>query len=284
MLFVAIAAAVFLTLNFVVLLFARPTGTMRDIALQEVFLLAAVVVASAVMLRRVEHRSWAFIGLGTSQARPPRFVIGFLAGLVGIVLPSLVLLAVGWLVTEPSRAPHGWAWAVLVGTLFFLPQSLAEEMLVRGYPFAVVRERFGTTAAIIGTSLIFSLLHGANPGVTWESLLLVFVAGIFLAAVLVLTDSLWAAWMTHFAWNWAMAVLLHTAVSGIPSDVFAPDYRMVDSGPDWATGGRWGPEGGLGALFGMAIALAGVMVWQRAREARDVPPAIADSTDDTLTA
>jgi hypothetical protein len=60
--------------------------------------------------------------------------------------------------------------------------------------------------------------------------------------------------MAHFAWNWTMAVLFHTAVSGLPLE--SPDYRYVDAGPDWATGGTWGPEGGAAGGLGMLGGLA----------------------------
>jgi hypothetical protein len=45
---------------------------------------------------------------------------------------------------------------------------------------------------------------------------------------------------------------MHATVSGLVMD--APDYRIVDSGPDWATGGAWGPEGGIFAAAGLAVA------------------------------
>ena len=86
------------------------------------------------------------------------------------------------------------------------------------------------------------------------SLALVTLAGFFLAAVLYATRSLYAAWMAHFAWNFTMAVLFHTAVSGLPME--APGYRYVDAGPDWATGGSWGPEGGALAALGMIAGMA----------------------------
>jgi hypothetical protein len=34
-----------------------------------------------------------------------------------------------------------------------------------------------------------------------------------------------------------------------------PDYRTIDSGPDWLTGGAWGPESGFGAIAIMFVAL-----------------------------
>ena len=60
--------------------------------------------------------------------------------------------------------------------------------------------------------------------------------------------------MAHFAWNWVMAVLLHTEVSGIP--LAPPAYRVLERGPDWVTGGGWGPEGGVPAGVGMGLVIA----------------------------
>jgi hypothetical protein len=69
--------------------------------------------------------------------------------------------------------------------------------------------------------------------------------------------------MAHFAWNWTMAAVFHVAVSGLPLE--GPGYRYVDAGPDWATGGQWGPEGGLPAAVGMAGGMALLLSWRRRR-------------------
>ena len=98
------------------------------------------------------------------------------------------------------------------------------------------------------------------------SLGLVTLAGIFLAVVLLVTQSLYAAWIAHFAWNFVMAALLHVPVSGLP--LAKPDYQIVDSGPDWITGGTWGPEGGAAGAAGMLGAL-GFLYWRRTRRKHD---------------
>jgi membrane protease YdiL (CAAX protease family) len=147
--------------------------------------------------------------------------------------------------------------------LFFLPQSLGEELMSRGYLFATAREAIGWRGALLLTSVIFGALHSWNPGADVQSIAVVTLAGIFLGGILLLTDSLYAAWMAHFAWNWAMAAVLHTAVSGLPFT--APDYKVVDGGPDWATGGVWGPEGGAGAVLGMIVGLWLLFAWRRRR-------------------
>jgi hypothetical protein len=133
---------------------------------------------------------------------------------------------------------------------------------MRGYPFAVLRERFGVWPAIAATSVIFGLMHLGNPSVTARSIALVMLAGVFLGLVVVVTRSLWAAWVAHFAWNFTLAALLHTPVSGLP--LARPDYQLLDAGPDWATGGSWGPEGGAGAALGM-LASMGYLSWRLRR-------------------
>lgn len=86
------------------------------------------------------------------------------------------------------------------------------------------------------------------------SVTVVTLSGICLATIRLAMNSLYAAWMAHFAWNWVMAVPLHAPVSGI--DFEAPWYRAVTSGPAWISGGTWGPEGGLVAALGMLAGLA----------------------------
>ena len=40
--------------------------------------------------------------------------------------------------------------------------------------------------------------------------------------------------------------------------------RLVDAGPDWATGGTWGPEGGYFALAGL-VAMTWYVYWRSTR-------------------
>ena len=108
--------------------------------------------------------------------------------------------------------------------------------------------------AVLVSALMFGLLHLQNAGSTVESVALVTLAGIFLAAVRVVLNSLYAAWMAHLAWNWVMAVPLHAAVSGLRFE--SPGYRSVAVGPAWLSGGGWGPEGGAVAALGMMGGLA----------------------------
>ncbi len=164
-------------------------------------------------------------------------------------------------------AEEGWLPASLRVSLFLAPPALAEELLFRGYIFSVLRRVWGWRATLAVTSVAFGLLHLLNPGATLLSLTLVMLAGVFLGGIVVVTGSLYASWMAHFAWNWTQAVLFHTAVSGIVRyPIEFPGYRFIDSGPAWLTGGAWGPEGGAAAGVGMLGGLAYLFARRTRRE------------------
>jgi membrane protease YdiL (CAAX protease family) len=210
--------------------------------------------------RLVEPRGWSVVGLGREALRPRALALGAVLAVLAAGIPSLLLLAVGWLRVEAAAAGSSLGSGMRALALL-VPAALWEELLLRGYLFAVLREVWGTTRALVSTSVVFGLMHFQNDGAAVQSVLMVALAGVFLGSVLITTGSLYAAWAAHLAWNSVLAVILHSAVSGITLP--APDYRVVDAGPDWATGGAWGPEGGVLAGIGMLSAL--VFLYRRPR-------------------
>lgn len=208
----------------------------------------ASLAATWVALRWIDHRPWSEVGLNRSAASPRLVTGGFLLGGGAIALPIILLILVGWLRSTPVTTVL-WDHPIIRVTALLLPAALAEELLTRGYLLTVLRDAWNWPVAVAVTSTAFGLLHLRNPGANVQSLALVTLAGVFLATVRIATGSLYAAWAAHFAWNWMMAAVFHSAVSGLPFD--APGYRYVDAGPDWATGGVWGPEGGIPAGLAM---------------------------------
>jgi membrane protease YdiL (CAAX protease family) len=213
-----------------------------------------LLVAHAFVIAKFEGGNWGYVFLDRRAGEARRW--GVAAGLGGaaIAAPSVLLLAVGMFAFAPAGEGSSAATGVyLVWVL--VPAALGEELLARGYLFSLLREVTGWRWAIAVTSIAFGLLHLPNPGASTQAIITVVLAGVFLGLVLVRTASLYAAWAAHAAWNMVLAALLHADVSGI---AFAgtPDYQLVDTGPDWLTGGRWGPEGGAGAAAGLLLASA----------------------------
>ncbi|HEV7993718.1 MAG TPA: type II CAAX endopeptidase family protein [Gemmatimonadaceae bacterium] len=226
-------------------------------------LVVSALAATTIMLRSIDVRSWSDVGLAREGVRPRAIIEGWFLGGAAIGLACAALLAAGWLRIEPSPAGSSLAAAARI-SLFLVPAALGEELVCRGYLLTTFRDGVGVWRAVAITSLLFGLAHLFNQGVTAESFLNVTLAGVFLAAIRVLFDSLYAAWAAHAAWNWVMAVPLHAPVSGLSLD--APDYHTVSHGPAWLTGGPWGPEGGIAAALGM---LAGLAYLHRTRRRRE---------------
>jgi len=220
-----------------------------------------VLIATAIMLKWVDGRDWSYVWLGREALRAPLLIQGTLVGLLAIAVPSLILIAANELRSIPT-APGSWTWAATLSFANLLPAAFGEELLLRGYIFAVLKESIGWRWTLIATSIVFGLLHVDNPGSDPQSIGIVMLAGFFLGSILLATRSLYATTLAHFAWNWFMAAGLHSAVSGIP--VLTPGYQVVDSGPDWLTGGSWGPEGGFAAALGMFA----VLIYLHARPIR----------------
>jgi membrane protease YdiL (CAAX protease family) len=226
--------------------------------------LLVAALANAIVLRWLDKRPWRYLALGRAAARPSLMGGGALLGVLAIGLPCAALLGAGLLRVRP--APDG-SWLAAAGSIaaFLAPAALFEELLVRGYPFQVLRESVGAAGALALTSIVFGVLHAQNPEATGASLAVVTLAGIFLGVIVLATGSLWAAFAAHFAWNWTLGAVLHAPISGLAT-LAMPDYRVVDAGPDWLTGGAWGPEGGVGAAAGMLAAL--LLLIRRARGRR----------------
>jgi membrane protease YdiL (CAAX protease family) len=261
---------IFLLQAAIVSVFATPLRWLDDAThdthvANGLILLISAFFATAIMLRSIDVRPWSDVGLGRHAVRPRAVIEGFLLGGLTIGAACGALLALGWLEIVPNAPGSSLAAAASISA-FLLPAALAEELISRGYLLTAIRDGVGAWTAAAVTSLLFGLAHLANPGVTVESFVNVTLAGLFLAGVRIVFDSLYAAWAAHAAWNWIMAVPFHAAVSGIAFD--APDYRTISHGPAWATGGTWGPEGGVAAAVSL---IAGLFYLYRARRGRGEP-------------
>lgn len=156
------------------------------------------------------------------------------------------------------RSPAWWPLppfllllALLIG---FILQGGLEELIIRGYIYHTLRERWRPWAAALGSSTLFALLHLQNPDVSASALLNIVLAGMVLAALVERTGSLWSATLAHGAWNFAVACLLSVPVSGVR--IFHL-LNVTITGDPGLTGDGFGPEGSwLLTLIGLVLTAA----------------------------
>lgn len=239
-------------------------------------MLAGCVGGVWVGLRFQFEAPWSALGVDGHSWQARRLSAGFAIGTAALLLTAALLWVTQRLHFAPVAAPDGgiladsWTGTAWRSCLLLAPAALWEELAFRGYLQAVVLEASQRLwMARLLSSVAFGVIHLMNPGAGLRTTAIVMLAGWCLSLVRE-QRGLPAAWMAHFAWNWVMAAVLHVPVSGLP---FAtPGYRAVFDGPDWLTGGTWGPEGSVVAALVLGGAAFGA---SRARPSSSphVPPA-----------
>jgi membrane protease YdiL (CAAX protease family) len=185
----------------------------------------------------------------TGMERPflKKYFRGLLWGLLMFTVVVILLALFGFLIPEAPLLsglnPLAIA-SVLFVFLGWMVQGAAEELLARGFLLPVIGVRWGPLAGIVISSLFFALLHLSNPHVDFLSLLNLALFGFFAAIYTLYDGGLWGVFAIHAIWNWAQGNLYGLSVSGLEiSGGILLD--LVENGPDWLTGGFFGPEGGL---------------------------------------
>lgn len=226
---------------------------------QGTLLLTAAVLAGWAMLHWVDGEPLSALGFPIARRVPVDLIVGTLVGAAGIVCTVLVLaVADAYRYSPDPGTVAGWVAVSATSLAAFAVPAAMEEAVFRGYLFRTLVEGAGVWIAVLVTSLLFTLVHGANPNVTPLGLVNIFLAGALLAVAVLRTGSLWFASAVHLGWNWVMAGPLDLPVSGLGGyDV--PLYDVASRGPAWLTGGAFGPEGGLAGTAAALIVLALVL-------------------------
>jgi len=177
--------------------------------------------------------------------------VGFLALNVGLIA------ALGG--AKPSFAGiTGSGWRLLANeAAFFLTFAALEEFWFRGYPLRVLDESWRRWGAIISTSIVFALLHLANPISNPLPLVNVAGAGVILALLYLQSGSLWLAIGFHWGWNFAEGPVFGTAVSGMATNTTI--FKTAAAGPIWLSGGGFGPEASVVLTVTAAAAIATII-------------------------
>jgi uncharacterized protein len=231
----------------------------QALLIQSVLLLGAALLAGWIMLRWVDRRPLAELGFPLEPRVPRDLAAGLAIGTAALVSTVLVLTLLG--AFRFSQAPGSvpeWAGVVGMALLFLALPAAAEEALFRGYPFRTLVQGIGPVGATLIMSALFALVHGTNPHMSAFGYVNIFAAGVMLSLAVLWTGSLWFATAVHLGWNWAMAALLDLPVSGL--DLFdAPLYDGAPVGPDWLTGGIFGPEGGIAGSLAVIVGI--ILIW-----------------------
>jgi membrane protease YdiL (CAAX protease family) len=196
--------------------------------------------------RALDRRTFRSLGFGSARREPALWAIGAVCGAF-LVGTQVVMASIWGDVASAGPSDLGGRAAIIWGgtLLFFLVQTLSEELLFRGYIQSNLAEGIGPFGAILFTALFFSSVHNFNWNlgeVRTIGLTNIFLAGVLLGIVYHRTGSLPAVWGLHFGWNVFLGPVFGLPVSGFGFQGVFP--LRIEVSPSLG-GGAFGLEGGL---------------------------------------
>ncbi|MBC2839144.1 CPBP family intramembrane glutamic endopeptidase [Robiginitalea sp. SC105] len=235
----------------------------------------AASVAVAIARKYLDKKSFRSLGLGGIRRALPDVLFGFflsaaMAGgflLVTLAFGLVEITAIGMPDTPgPGLWDSGFGDYIQVmsgGVLFFLLMEHIlvgywEELVFRGYLFDNLSDGMGQNLAIGISCAIYGLIHATNPNAGILSTGIIMFFGFLRIYGLLATGFLWLSIGMHIGWNFFQGPVFGFGASG---HQMASLLELEISGPDWASGGEFGPEGSLLILPILALALLTMRWW-----------------------
>ena len=189
----------------------------------------------------------------------PDMAKGWLAGGGAMALSVLVMFMAG--VYRISSFAYDWQ-GIMRELLLFALVAVGEEIICRAILLRMVEERWGTTIALVISSLIFGFMHYSNDGATaWSSIAIAITA--VEAGSFLYSRTLWMPIGAHWAWNFIQGNVFGISVSGYKMEASLIHPSL--SGPELLTGGAFGAEASLITVI-IATAIAAWLIWQAYRK------------------
>jgi membrane protease YdiL (CAAX protease family) len=237
----------------------------------------AVIIALWLSCRIIDRRRFSDTGIYFNKSWWVDFGFGLLLGVALMTAIFLVEWGLGWVTVNETLhtefPEHSFLTAILITALYYLSVGIEEELAFRGYFLLNVAEglnsrRIKPKAAVITswifTSVIFGFGHLANPNATVLSTVNIALGGMAIGFAYVLTGSLAVPIGLHISWNFFQGNVFGFPVSGT-TDWSTTFLAVQQGGPEFWTGGSFGPEGGLIGLLGFLSGMSITALWIRFR-------------------
>ncbi|MBV7302888.1 CPBP family intramembrane glutamic endopeptidase [Corynebacterium sp. TAE3-ERU2] len=175
--------------------------------------------------------------------------VGF--GFAAVTIVYLLNVLVGALdVTFTMKASE--LWMLLLAAVFFAFQGFFEELLFRFFLIPAYAARITVAGAIGLSSILFAFIHLNNPNLTIFGLVNLVLYGVVFGTMYWRTGNAWFVAGWHSGWNFVLAMLYGSHVSGnvLPGSIVS----SAPSGSALLNGGEFGLEGSvLTTILGIAI-------------------------------
>ncbi|WP_123877561.1 CPBP family intramembrane glutamic endopeptidase [Flagellimonas maritima] len=208
----------------------------------------------------LDKRNFSDYGLVFKRETLTYCAIGVLIGSFSVIFIFLIgintgILSASNMLTAPSSI------SLLSFALKMFLVAILEETFFRGYLFTSTNDAIkskkvsakkAVLTALVLSSVLFGLAHFNTSNVSIFSIVLLSINGMVWCIPFIMTKNLGMSIGLHTTWNFVQTQIGFT-MSG--NKAVRPLYNIENLGPDWLTGGAYGPEAGLLGLIGFLTML-----------------------------
>ncbi|AGF58182.1 hypothetical protein B0P06_003506 [Clostridium saccharoperbutylacetonicum] len=192
------------------------------------------------------------IGLTNLKKSWKQLCVGLFIGAVSFTIVALILiLSKSVVLINGFINPH-FSKSLIIQLIIFIFVGINEELFCRGYCMTVLKQTKITWIPIVVSSIIFSLMHSMNSGISVVAYINLFLFGITMGYIFIKTKSIWICIGYHITWNYFQGDVFGFLVSGNITDSI---YSVKTLVPSIINGGSFGPEGGIIVTFLLLITI-----------------------------
>lgn len=246
-------------------------GSLENNTISWVFRGILVVIGGTLVVwifrQFIDRKSFVSLGLRFDRLAIWDMLVGFVLSGFMVGLFFTVLLAFGMLeIEEIGWTSSGFLPILEIFLLFFgvgLATGYSEELVFRGYILQNLGEGIGLVWAVVVSCILYGLMHMPNPNSTLLSGVIIAIFGFLRIFGWLRTGQLWLSIGMHAGWNFFQGPILGFSVSGLDSESL---IKHTISGPNWMTGGSFGPEAGIVVVPVVLLALMVMFLWTAKRD------------------
>jgi membrane protease YdiL (CAAX protease family) len=201
------------------------------------------------------------LGVAVDRRSLPQMGVGFAVGGAVMLAVFLFALAVGATRITGVAGPNlaWWRWLFFLVVAAGFEELLNRAILLNGLVVLLGKREW---IAIALSAILFGLAHAGNPNATLSSVVGNSLGGVMYAVAFLGTGRIWMPWALHLSWNFFQGQVFGWPVSGLVIPGF---FQQSAAGPDWLTGGAYGPEGGVAGHVARFAVLAALFAYLKLR-------------------
>lgn len=230
------------------------SGGQESLSITLVALFSTLAMIGTVILfcKVFQKRDMTTLGFVRKRAGK-EYLEGLVLGFVMLSAAVLICILTGSLSFD-GLSENFALGILLLFIVGFLIQGMAEEVMMRGYFLVSFARRHSIWAAVIANSVLFTMLHLFNSGISLLAIINLTLYGVFASIYFVKSGNIWGVGALHFMWNLVQGNFYGIQVSGteVACSVFS---STLTEGREIINGGAFGLEGGLAVTIVLLLGI-----------------------------